>query len=444
MFPNGLNSMSIMQNCISDLNVIAKSSNLNKIIQVSWYMEKALLIFGIVFGLLIITPVASAQLFEKATFQETATIIYDGKLSNSIIASIGFETTSNDEIRIPDELIEKINNNDEIRAVLFTNAGECVIGVTSEQQCIMINFDYQRLKGDGGIRQVQDTAREMSGEVIDDLKEIFGDDAEFHSTFIHTVDDTNMLLETSGTVSGRGAVSATYVMPKQSTDFIFTDLAGKLIPKDIREAGGFYSVSKELAKEDDSIISISMIKNGDKNLFMFKVAKENKDAIENIAKIDPLSSLGIKEISRSDIFDERNVPLNSVIQLIVLTEKQSKIDAITTHAITDVTTLEGISQKGWFFSNPAGDVIDAKFLFGQDKVATHGELIIEIGEWDGESEMSFYSVEDIPKQDYESIEEFAKGDQSEGEESQYAVLAIIIAIGIGAAIFYLKGYKPKR
>ena len=253
-----------------------------------------------------------------------------------------------------------------------------------------------------------------------------------------------MLLETSGTVSGRGAVSATYVMPKQSTDFIFTDLAGKLIPKDIREAGGFYSVSKELAKEDDSIISMSMIKNGDKNLFMFKVAKENENAIENIAKIDPLSALGIKEISRSDIFDERNVPLNSVIQLIVLTEKQSKIDAITTHAITDVTTLEGISKKGWFFSNPAGNVIDAKFLFGQDKVATHGELIIEIGEWDGESEMSFYSVEDIPKQDYESIEEFGKGDQSEGDESQYVVLAIIIAIGIGAAIFYLKGYKTKR
>ena len=308
----------------------------------------------------------------------------------------------------------------------------------------MINFDYQRLKGDGGIRQVQDTAREMSGEGIDDLKEIFGDDAEFHSTFIHTVDDTNMLLETSGTVSGRGAVSATYVMPKQSTDFIFTDLAGKLIPKDIREAGGFYSVSKELAKEDDSVISISMIKNGDKNLFMFKVAKETRDAIEDISKIDPLSALGVKEISRSDIFDERNVPLNSVIQLIVLTEKQSKIDAITTHAITDVTTLEGISKKGWFFSNPAGDVIDAKFLFGQDKVATHGELIMEIGEWDGESEMSFYSVENIPKQDYESIEEFGKGDQSEGDESQYAVLAIIIAIGIGAAIFYLKGYKPKR
>jgi len=406
-------------------------------------MTKSFFVCGLIFGILIITPIASAQLFEKATFQETATVIYDEKLSNSIITSIGFETTNNEEIRIPDELIEKINNNEEIRAVLFTNAGECVIGVTLEQQCIMINFDYQRLKGDGGIRQVQDTAREMSGEIIDDLKAIFGNSAEFHSTFIHTVDDTNMLLETSGAVSGRGAVSATYVMPKQSTDFLFTDLAGKLIPKEIRDAGGFYSVSKELSKKDESVISISMLKNGESNLFMFKVLKENKDAINDISKIEPLSEFGIKELSRSDVFDNLNVPLNSVIQLIVLTEKQSKIDAITTHAITDVTTLEGISQKGWFFSAPAGDVIDAKFLFGQDKIVTHGELQMEIGPWDGESEMSFYSVENIPEQDYESIEEFTNEDSGE-DQTQYAVLGIIIAVGIGAAIFYLKGYKPKR
>ena len=59
--------------------------------------------------------------------------------------------------------------------------------------------------------------------------------------------------------------------------------------------------------------------------------------------------------------------------------------------------------------------------------------------------MSFYSVEDIPQdeKEYESIEDFGKEDSGE-DQSQYAVLAIIIVIGIGAAIFYLKGYKPKR
>ena len=41
------------------------------------------------------------------------------------------------------------------------------------------------------------------------------------------------------------------------------------------------------------------------------------------------------------------------------------------------------------------------------------------------------------------MEDFTKKDSTE-DESQYVVLVIIIAIGIGAAIFYLKGYKPKR
>ena len=115
-------------------------------------------------------------------------------MSNSVITSIGFETTSNEEIRFPDELIQEINSNEKIRAIVFTNAGNCVIGVTSDEQCLMINFDYQQLKGDGGIRTIQDSAEIMSEGVAEKLNEILGMDLEFHSTFIHTVDDANILL----------------------------------------------------------------------------------------------------------------------------------------------------------------------------------------------------------------------------------------------------------
>ena len=428
----------------SDLNVIEDSSKLNKITHVGFSMEKMIL-FGMIFGIVLSIPFASAQTFEKATFQETATVLYDQKFSDSVIVSIGLETTDNSEFRFSDDLIRKIMENDKIRAVIFTNAGECVIGVTSEQQCIMINFDYQQLKGDGGIRQVQDSAREMSGMLIDDLEQTIGAESEFHSTFIHTVDDTNALLETSGVVSGRGAVSATYVMPKQSTDFLFVDLAGKLIPKNIRDGGGFFDISKELAKEDNSIISLTMIRNGDSNLFMFKVALEREDTSPDTLEINVLEQFGINDISRSDVFDDRNVPLNSVIQLLVIPDEPSKINAIKTHAITDLTTLEGISKKGWFFSSPVGNLIDAKFLFGQDKAVSYDELQVEIGPWEGGDEMAFYSVEDIPKQESDTMEELVKEDSSDVEDqSQYAVLGIIIAAGIGAAIFYLKGYKPKR
>ena len=405
-------------------------------------MIKSVLLLGILFSSILIMPFASAQQFEKATFQESASIIYDQKLSGSVIISIGFETTSNDEIRFPGELIEKINANEKIRAVIFTNAGECVIGVTAEQQCIMINFDYQNLKGDGGIRMVQESAREMGGLLIDDLNQVFRTDAEFHSVYIHTVDNANMLLETSGIVSGKGAVSATYVTDKRATDFLFTDIAGILIPKEIRDGGGFYDIAKKLSRHDDSIISVTMIPNEDSNLYMFKITKEIKEKSNDITIINTLESFEVDEISRTDYFDNRNVPLNSIIQLIIIPSEITKVNAISTHAITDVTTFENIMKKGWFLSSPAGEMINLKFLFGQSKTISAEELLVETAPWDMQSEMTLYSVEEIESE----VEEvpIIKNQEEDVDETQYAILGIIIAAGIGAAIFYLKGYKPKH
>ena len=402
---------------------------------------KTTLLFGIMSLSLLIMPFADAQQFEKATYQETATIIYDQKFSESVIISVGFETTSNDEIRISDETIQKINSNEKIQSVVFTNAGECVIGVTTEQQCIMINFSYEELKGDGGIRMVQESAREMANVLINNLNDDFRVDTEFHSIFIHTVDDANKLLETSGVVSGRGSVSATYVADKNATDFLFTDLTGTLIPKEIRDGGGFYNISEKLSKNDDSIISISIIRNDDSNLYMLKVAKEIKEESKDITSINILEEFKIDKISRTDYFDNRNVPLNSVIHLVIIPEEVRKISAISTHAITDLTKIENIMKKGWFLNSPAGEMLDLRFLFGESKTILAEELLVETAPWDMQSEMTLYSVEDVEDVEEEMIE--VKNQDIE-DQSQYAVLGIIIAIGIGAVIFYLKGYKPKR
>jgi len=402
---------------------------------------KQILLFGILFSSVLMIPIADAQQFEKATLQETATVIFDQKLSKSVIISIGLETTSNDEIRFSDDVIEKINANEKIRSIVFTNVGECVIGVTAEQQCIMINFGYEDLKGDGGIRMVQDSAREMGDLIIDDLNQTFRTDAKFHSTFIHTSDDANTLMKTSGVVSGRGSVSATYVTDKSATDFLFSDLSGVLIPGDIREDGGFYDIMSSIAKDDNAIISISIIPNDDANFINFKVTKEMKDESSDVSSINVLAQFGIDKISRTDYFDGRNVPLNSVIHLIIIPEEVRKINAIATHAITDVTTIENIMKKGWFLSSPAGEIIDLRFLFGESKTVSADELRVETVPWDMESEMTLYSVEDIPE---EEVVKEQSVNPNEEDTTQYAVLGIIIAIGIGAAIFYLKGYKPKH
>ena len=403
---------------------------------------KSILAVGIIIITILIMPVANAQQFEKIPFQESATIIYDQRLSETIITSIGFETTSNEDIEFPDKLIEKINSNEKIKAVVFTNAGECVIGVTTEQQCIMISFNYEELRGDGGIRKVQESAREMAELLIDDLNNVFRTDTEFHSIFIHTKDDTNSALQTSGVISGLGAVSATFVTDKRSTDFLFTDLTGVLIPKTIRDGGGFLDISKKLSKNDDSIISISIIPNGGSNIYLFKVAIEIEKENMNVGFLDPLELLGISEISRTEYFENKNVPLNSVIQLIIIPNETIKVSAISTHAITDVTKLENLMKKGWFLSSPAGEMIDLRFLFGTDKTVLANELRVETAPWDMQEEMTLYSVEDI-KNETAEVNEENKSNNEEGQ-TQYAVLGIIIVVGIGAVIFYLKGYKPKH
>ena len=104
--------------------------------------------------------------------------------------------------------------------------------------------------------------------------------------------------------------------------------------------------------------------------------------------------------------------------------------------------IENISKKGWFFTSPAGNKIDGKFLFGQDKIATSNEVKIEISPWDGQSEIIIYTVENIPKQEEKEYEFFEEKESD--NNNQYILLGIIIAVGIGTALFYLKGYKPKH
>ena len=405
------------------------------------FMIKSVFLIGAIFSSLLIIQSADAKEFEKASFQENITIIYDQKLSKSVIITAGFETTDNNEIRFSDELIEKINANGKIKSIVFTNAGQCVVGITTEQQCIMINFNYEELRGDGGIRTVQESARMMGNELINDLNDIFRTNTTFHSTFIHTADDANMLLDTSGIISGRGSVSTTYVIDKTSTDFLFTDLAGILIPKEIRNGGGFYDIAKKISKDDDSIISISMIPGVDTNFYIFKVAKEIKDESLSVESINILKNFDIDKISRTDYFDGKLVPLNSIIQLIIIPEENTKVSAIATHAITDVTYLENIMKKGWFLNSPAGEMIDLRFLFGDSKTVFADELRVETEPWDKQSEMTLYSVEEIEEEDRLQV---MKEDESNEDVTQYAVLGIIIVASIGAVIFYLKGYKPKH
>ncbi|MEM4391757.1 MAG: hypothetical protein QXG67_03100, partial [Candidatus Nitrosotenuis sp.] len=181
-----------------------------------------------------------------ATYHETASVIVDQRLSNNVTASVSLQTTSIKEFQIPPDLDFKIRNNTDIIAVVITNEDQCVLGV-KEQICIMVNT--KRTPG-VGITAIQQKARQAGDFLINDINSAFGLDAKFYSVFIHYDAKSNKALETTGEVSGAGTVSAVYTMPLQNTDYLFNKISGILIPRQIKEFGGFYLIASELARDD--------------------------------------------------------------------------------------------------------------------------------------------------------------------------------------------------
>ena len=158
-------------------------------------MLKSVFLLGMILSSVIFTPFAFGQDLQKATWLESASIIYDEKFSKSIQASIAFETINNNEMQFPDELLKKIQYHKEIRFVLFTNMDQCVMGVSSDKQCIMIGFNLDMLKGDAGtpqgkINAIHENGKKIYDELITDIENAFGMDAEFHSMYLH-MDDGN-------------------------------------------------------------------------------------------------------------------------------------------------------------------------------------------------------------------------------------------------------------
>lgn len=373
-----------------------------------------LAIFGASFGQ------AFAQEIGLATFQENAQVIIDKSLSKNVTASITLQSTSNQEMQIPSALEQKIRENDRVIAVILTNEENCVLGVFAES-CIMINvnrdFEFNN------IVEIQEDAKRIGAMYIDDINEFFDTNAEFHSVFIHHRDGTNVALDTSGVVSGRGTVSVVYTMPQEATDSMYEKISAILVPKVIRESGGFYDSAISLSKDERSRMTFSIIPMDVASLFQLKVGINYPNIASSINQINPLEYLQTDQLTRSDYFSGGFYPLNSLVQVVVLSSEPTKISdvkgkIVPTQIIDGEKIPTDVTTNGWVFDPEEGEKIQGKYLFGKKSTITSSELLFAI---DGETVQN-------------------PNTQTEFDESIIVVIIIVI-IGILAALFYLKGYK---
>ena len=386
-------------------------------------MLKIIFVISLIMFIGISTNYAFSQEISLSTFQETAQIIIDKKIEHKSTTSITLSSSNIQEIKIPTEIKQKIIENERIQAVVLTNENNCVLGVY-DQSCIIINIE--RNPEDKGVIAIQDNTRIMADAHIEDINKIFDTNAKFFQIYIQTNDEMNQTLETSGIISGSKIISAVYTMPMEDTDSMYTKISSMLLSKSIRESGGFYDIAKTLSMNKNAKMTFSIIQTDLKFLSQLRVSIDspmpNIDTTkEKISKINPLEFFNIENLSRSNYFSTGNYPLNSIFQIVILSNESTNVSDVKGHIIPtqntdDIKMPTEITKKGWIFDPQEGQQIQGKYIFGESTSVNENELKFSLG---GNNIQS-----------------------KEIELDESTVIVIIIAIvSIGAAIFYLKGYK---
>jgi len=386
-------------------------------------MQKKILFFTLSILIGVSTSFTYAQEMNLATFQESAQVVVDRSISQNVTASITLQSTSIQEIKIPIELEQSIRDDDRITAIIFTNENQCVLGVV-DQSCIMINV--QRNMDDRGIIAIQNSTKMIAEKYIKEINQIFDTNAKFHSVFVHTDDKSNQALETSGTISGKGTISAVYTLPMEDTNSMYEKVSAILIPKIIRDAGGFYDVAKKISIDKNAKMTFSIIPLDSKSLLQLKLSVIYPNMASTISEVSPLEFLQIEEIKRSDYFSTGFYPLNSIIQVVILSPESISISDITgnivpTQIIDNEKIPTDIKKQGWVFDPQEGERIQGKYIFGE-KTSIKKE------------ELKFSIVGD-------NIENKNIENKKVNLDESIAVVVIITIVAIAAALFYLKGYK---
>ena len=384
-------------------------------------MQKIVILLGLIGVLVFTTNYAYSQEMSLATFQETAQVIIDKSLSQNVTASIALQSTSIQEIKIPAELEQKIRENNRITAIVLTNQNQCILGVYDES-CIIINV--ARDPADEGILAIQNSTKKIAELFIDELNQTFDTNAEFHSIFIQSNDEIGRALETSGTISGKGTISAVYTMPMEDTESMYEKISALLLPKVIRESGGFYDIAKNLSKEEKSKMTFSIIPLENKSLLQLKLSVDYPNMASSINEINPLEFLKAEELKRSDYFSTGFYPLNSILQVVILSPESTNVSDVRGNIVpTQITDGEKIpkeiTKEGWIFDPEQGKRIQGKYIFGERTSINKDELVFSLGG----SELV------APKNIGVSFDE------------SIIIVIIITAIAVAATVFYLKGYK---
>jgi len=160
-----------------------------------------------------------------------------------------------------------------------------------------------------------------------------------------------------------------------------------------------------------------------KSLLQLKLSVNYSDKASTISEISPLEFFNVENLKRSDYFSAGSYPLNSILQVIVLSPENTNVsdikgNIIPTQIIDNEKIPTDISKDGWIFDPKEGQMIQGKYIFGEKESLSKEELEFSLG--------------GTQLQVTKSLVEF---------DESVIVVIIITIVAIAVAMFYLKGYK---
>lgn len=318
---------------------------------------------------------------EMHSYQEQFQLIID-EVNSKTRVSISMLSTHPNDIRFPD-YIEDISSDPSIISFTITNQFACSPNHI-DRGCIIVDVAREGL-GDN-INEIKKNSREIAGKYVDRGVIIFG--VEFDSVALEQRTDHNGNPITIAQVL--------YTTNKQKTNDLFTALSTLLISSDIREAGGFYDNAKELSKHNFSDFTVTLIPLEDKVLRSMSISlncgegtvlppcPENFDALLKSGEINPLEVIGIENINRSKIFEDKFLPLNSIVQILIFSDHDIQVKDVNSSIIEKLQHLGNVQENGWFFSSNTGKKIDGRYIFATESSASKNALTFSIGDNTGD------------------------------------------------------------
>ena len=172
----------------------------------------------------------------------------------------------------PSGLNQNITNTANVTSVAITNAEKCVQGVTEDQGCVIITIVSPSLIETYNITTIQELP---SNRRHFDRRYQQGIFLRCH-ILVYVCKSKrriNNALGTSGAISGNRTISVVYTMSRPNSSYLFDRLSTILIPKQIRDDGGFFDAAQKMAQDSNSSVTFAITPGKAASLYQLQVSK---------------------------------------------------------------------------------------------------------------------------------------------------------------------------